>query len=87
MVVEENSDTSLLCTSTDGDVPVALLSWFRDEGVSQIPLITAGTDPLNATYIGDRNHQGQELVCKADQTGQAPEAIVKESRVTLNITC
>ena len=87
MVVEENTDISLLCASTGGDLPIALLSWFRDGGVIQIPLVTIGTDPMTGMYIGNRNHQGQDLVCEADQTGQAPLATVMEARVTLNVTC
>ena len=42
---------------------------------------------MTATYKGDRIHQGQELVCKSDQTGQAPQATVMEARVTIDVTC
>ena len=87
MIAEEHKVTYVDCTSTGGGVPIPTLSWFRDGGVSLVPLVTTGTDPMTATYIGDRNHQGQELVCKSDQTGQAPQATVMEARVTIDVTC
>ena len=86
-MAEENKNSEVVCASTGGDVPTPILSWYRDGGVSLVPLVTAGTDPMTATYTGDRSHQGQELVCKSDQTGQAPQATVMEARVTIDVTC
>ena len=87
MIAEEHNVTYVVCPSTGGGVPDPTISWYRDEGVGLVPLATTGTDPMTATYTGDRSHQGQELVCKSDQTGQAPQATVMEARVTIDVTC
>ena len=87
VIAEEHKVTYVDCTSTGDGVPIPSLSWYRDDGVRLVPLVTTGTDPMTATYTGDRSHQGQELVCKSDQNGQAPQATVMEARVTIDVTC
>ena len=87
MLVEDD-DVTLTCRSSGG-VPDPVLSWYRDSGSGLIdpPLAGPGPSPVTLQYTGVRGHNGDNLVCQADQTHEAPDATEKEIGLYLDIKC
>ena len=86
--VIEDDDVILTCTSSGG-VPDPVLSWYRDSGSGLIdpPLAGPGPSPVTLQYTGVRGHNGDNLVCQADQRQEAPDATEKQTELVLDIQC
>ena len=84
----EDDDVTLTCRSSGG-VPDPALSWYRDSGSGLIdpPLAGPGPSPVTLQYTGVRGHNGDNLVCQADQRQEAPDATEKETKIVLDIKC
>ena len=84
----EDDDVTLTCRSSGG-VPDPVLSWYRDSGSGLIdpPLAGPGPSPVTLQYTGVRGHNGDNRVCQADQTQEAPDATEKETELVLVIKC
>ena len=84
----EYDDVTLTCRSSGG-VPDPVLSWYRDSGSGLIdpPLAGPGPSPVTLQYTGVRGHNGDNLVCQADQTEEAPDATMKQTELALDIEC
>ena len=88
VVLLEDDDVTLTCRSSGG-VPDPVLSWYRDSGSGLIdpPLAGPGPSPVTLQYTGVRGHNGDNLVCQADQTQEAPDATEIQSALVLDIEC
>ena len=84
----EDDDVTLTCRSSGG-VPDPVLSWYRDSGSGLIdpPLAGPGASPVTLQYTGVRGHSGDNLVCQADQTQEAPDATKTLTELVLDIQC
>ena len=88
VVFVEDDDVTLTCRSSGG-VPDPVLSWYRDSGsgLTDPPLAGPGPSPVNLQYTGVRGHNGDNLVCQADQRQEAPDAIETQTELVLDIQC
>ena len=51
------------------------------------PLAGPGPSPVTLQYTGVRGHNGDNLVCQADQTQEAPDATETQTSLVLDIQC
>ena len=88
VVVVEGDDVTLTCRSSGG-VPDPVFSWYRDSGSGLIdpPLAGPSPSPVTLQYTGVRGHNGDNLVCQADQTQEAPDATEIQTTLVLDIQC
>ena len=88
VVLVEYDDVTLTCRSSGG-VPDPVLSWYRDSGSGLIdpPLAEPGPSPVTLQYTGVRGHNGDNLVCQADQRQEAPDATETQTELVLDIQC
>ena len=84
----EYDDVTLTCRSSGG-VPDPVLSWYRDSWSGLIDPLLAGPcpSPVTLQYTGVRGHNGDNLVCQADQRQEAADATEKEVGLDLDIKC
>ena len=88
VAVVEDDDVALTCRSSGG-VPDPVLSWYRDSGsgLIDLPLAGPGPSPVTLQYTGVRGHNGDNLVCQADQRQEAPDAAETQTNLVLDIQC
>ena len=84
----DDSDITLTCRSSGG-VPDPVLSWYRDSGSGVIdpPLAGPGPSPVTLQYTGVRGHNGDKLVCQADQRQEASDATETQTGLVIDIQC
>ena len=82
----ENTDVTLECVAAGG-VPSPRLSWHRESTDEPEDFPDTGENSLGLVYTGDRGHHGDQLVCRADQTGLVTRAVVTDAKINLDILC